>query len=571
MLANLNKNLLVVHNFSELLKGSSDSLTHSFLNHQSNLHDKAEKIGEILEKNGLVTDEDLHLALAEKLRVPFAYLKNFEIDPKALDCLSSELAWQYKVIPLGLIDKDRIAVAMEDPTDNDLIKLLFFVTKKTIEVVVSSRSDIMEAIGRCYGYDVIESTVVDQLNILEGEGEGGEKEREREKHEAERLSQQKPIVKFVNKFIFSAIRHGASDIHIRPNKNDVSLIFRIDGTLVEIYRLSKTTLSGIVSRIKIIGRMNIAVKQIPQDGQSRMEVEGNTVDLRISIIPTIEGESVVIRLLNKQAGLKGLDELGLVDRDLTVLLDLIHRNNGLILVTGPTGSGKSTTLYCLLQEISKQAGNIITIEDPVEYRISGVEQVQVNLAAGLTFARALRNILRHDPDVIMVGEIRDKETAQIAVESALTGHLVLSTLHTNSAAATITRLLEMGIDPYLINATLLGVFTQRLIRLNCPDCLVEENVDNYVRQTLGIDQKEIFYRGNGCSNCNNLGYRGRLATYEFLQMTSAIRHHVYKLANSDKIQALAVREGMLPLTRNALALARQCRTSLAEVYRIRLE
>ncbi len=316
--------------------------------------------------------------------------------------------------------------------------------------------------------------------------------------------------------------------------------------------------------------MNIAERRVPQDGRARVVEGGNVVDLRISIIPTVEGESVVIRLLNTEVGLKTISELGFSERDLPVFSDLIHKSYGIILVTGPTGSGKSTTLYAALEEVRKQNVNIITVEDPVEYHIPGIEQIQVNSAIGFTFARALRNILRHDPDVIMIGEIRDEETARIAVQSALTGHLVLSTLHTNDASGAVTRLMDMGIESYLLSSSLLGVLAQRLMRRNCIECAREEDVEPGIRISLGVPKDEVFYKGAGCERCNGTGYSGRLAVYELLLVTSGLRRLIKEGVASEQIQREAAKEGMVPLTANALSQARIGVTSLEEVYRVRL-
>ena len=525
-------------------------------------------LGEILEQRGIVSDEDLHLALAEKLKLPFVYLADFDIDSQALSYLPEELARQYRLLPIALLDGKRIIVAMDDPTDNDAIQTLAFVTGKPIEVVIAARGDILTAIDRYYRNDISESSTQSINALFESESPSVQ---ELERQLAERLSQQKPIVRFVNHLLKSGIRRRASDIHIRPTEEGANLIFRIDGTLVDISCFNKITARGVISRLKILGGMNIAIKRLPQDGQSRIICDGSTVDLRLSIMPTVEGESVAIRILNKQANLKNLDDIGFRPHELNLCRELIQRSSGMILVTGPTGGGKSTTLYCMLQEIIQQNVSIITVEDPVEYRVPGIEQVQVNTAAGLTFARVLRNVLRHDPDVVMIGEIRDRETAQIAVESALTGHLVLSTLHTNSAAATVTRLLEMGIEPYLINATLLGVVNQRLVRLNCPDCLVEEPSQDALHRSLGLSAAETFYHGAGCSHCNDLGFHGRMAVYEFLQVTPLLRQCILQAVDTDKLWAQAIQDGMRPLTQNALDAARQRLIPLSEVYRVRME
>jgi type IV pilus assembly protein PilB len=316
--------------------------------------------------------------------------------------------------------------------------------------------------------------------------------------------------------------------------------------------------------------MDISERRIPQDGRAIVIVNNHNVDLRISVMPTVNGESVVIRLLDTMVGLRSLDQLGFDEWNYKMLKDMISKSYGVLLVTGPTGSGKSTTLYAAIEHIRKTNVNVITAEDPVEYHISGIEQMQVNHKVGYTFARILRNILRHDPDVIMVGEIRDEETAKIAIESALTGHLVLSTLHTNSATTTLTRLLEMGVQPYLINDTLLGVLAQRLVRTNCAYCLQEEHADAAVYEALHINPDEKFYKGKGCEKCRNTGYHGRMAVYELLAMSPQLREMLSSGVGADLIEAKAMEEGMVSLTHNALKAAREQKTSLAEVYRVRL-
>jgi len=317
--------------------------------------------------------------------------------------------------------------------------------------------------------------------------------------------------------------------------------------------------------------MDISERRLPQDGHARMAWGVKTIDLRISVVPTVKGESVVIRILDKDAGLRPLDGLGLQQKEYQLLKRLIARPFGLFLVTGPTGSGKSTTLYAILDEVKKRNVHLLTVEDPVEYDMDGVEQVQISLVKGYTFAQALRQFLRHDPDVIMVGEIRDSETAHIANKAALTGHLVFSTLHTNDAVSTVTRLTDMGVEPYLLSSTLLGVMAQRLVRLNCPHCLVEEKVDDFARRSLNLAPNEKFYRGKGCEACNQMGYRGRVTVCELLAVTPEIAQLINDGAPMQKIQDMAVAQGMTRLGDNAVALARERKTSIEEVLSVQLE
>lgn len=528
--------------------------------------ERSKKLGEILEKMGVVSAEVVHYTLARKLGIPYVKLDNFEIDPLALQEVPVDVARKFCAIPLFNY-RNWLVVALEDPANLEVIDILSFMTKRHIEVAIASQADIESAIDRYYG-------VRNEAEIEEALGEMGSglvTEEKIELFEVERLAREKPIVRLVNNIILDAIRRNASDIHVRPQEDTVELWNRIDGTLVLIRNFGKSLLATVVSRIKIICQMDIAERRLPQDGRSSIVSEGDVVDLRISVIPTVEGESVVIRILNTATGLRSIDQLGFVKRDLAVFQDSLHKSHGVFLVTGPTGCGKSTTLYSALQEVQKQNVNIVTVENPVEYHIAGIEQIQVGNVPGYTFARALRHILRHDPDVIMVGEIRDEETAKITIESALTGHLVLSTLHTNNAASAVTRLMEMGIEPYLITATLLGVLAQRLARRNCPHCIEEEEVEPAVRESLGVSEDELFYKGKGCDACNQTGFSGRIAVYELLQVTPKLRSNLVAGVSADKLHSIAVDEGMLPLTQNTLRHARQRTIPLSEVYRVRLE
>ncbi len=530
---------------------------------QEQISERGKKLGEYLRDKGIIGEDQVNVALARKLNIPFVNLGNFDIDPKALACLPQSLARQHTLIPLCFYNGG-LVIAMDDPTNTEAIENAQFVCGYNVELAKASRSDITNAISEWYedesdmDEDITTTKIPDQ-------------DEELTLHEAERLGKEKPIVRLVNRIIIDAIRRRASDIHIRPLEDHVDLLLRIDGMLIKVRRFHKRLLPAVTSRIKILGRMNIAERRIPQDGRSKMVDNNSIIDLRISIIPTVDGESVVIRLLNTEHGLKSIGQLGFNDHDMEIIQDLLHKSYGMILVTGPTGSGKSTTLYATLQELIKQNVNIITVEDPVEYHVSGIEQIQVNTAPGYTFAKALRHIVRHDPDVIMIGEIRDHETCKIAIESALTGHLVISTLHTNDAAGAVTRLVEMGIEAFLLNATLLGILAQRLVRRNCPQCMQQESPDPSVRKVLGVTDDEIFYKGTGCEHCNNTGYSGRMAVYELLTLSPKLHRLIQGSVSSDTIRRQAIAEGMVPLTQNALSLARQRATSLAEVYRVRLE
>ena len=528
------------------------------LSHQHE-HPELGRLGQVLLELKMISAERLGLTLAQQLGIAQVSLENFDIQPECLKLVPESLARRYLVVPL-MLDGERLIVASPDPTHCELLHLLGFVTGKPVEAVLANANEVEQAISRLYAsataHELPENETSEQSLSL---------------HRIKQLAEDPPTVRFVDSLLEEAISRRASDIHLRPGEHDVVILLRIDGVLLEIRRVKHSNLSAIVSRIKIIGGMNIAERRLPQDGRHMVRQGERTIDLRLSIMPTVHGESVVIRILDTRQSLKTLDQIGFNGRDVERFRDLISHNQGIVLVTGPTGSGKSTTLYAALNGIKSSGVNIITVEDPVEYQIDGIRQIQVKPQIGYTFARALRHILRHDPDVIMVGEIRDQETAMMATESALTGHLVLSTLHTNSAATTITRLLEIGIAPYLLNASLLGVLAQRLVRRNCPHCLVEEEVSAHVRSTLGLSRDEPFYVGSGCEHCRNLGFAGRVAAYELLEVTPALRALIEPSVSAQSIEQQAIHDGMRPLTQSALQLARDKLIPLNEVYRVRLE
>jgi len=523
------------------------------------------RLGKLLVKLGLVTPTQVSVALGKKFGIPFVQLREFEIKADVLSLVPPDLALQYNILPLADIDGVLI-LAMEDPMDWEARDVIRFHANRMVDAVIASAHDIGLTLSDYYSQqDEIESYDDIELDLLP------KKDAEADYDALTDQVEQKPVVRMLNALLQQAVLRQASDINVRPEHDRVNVFFRVDGKLQFVRSLNRTMLLPLVTRIKVIGRMDIAEHHMPQDGHARLKRGSNEVDLRLSIIPTITGESVVIRILDTQVGLKTLDTIGFDDRELGILHDLVNRSFGMFLVTGPTGSGKSTTLYAVLNELKRKSPHIITVEDPVEYHMQGVEQIQVLNARGYSFAEALRHILRHDPDVVMVGEIRDVETARIANKAALTGHIVLSTLHTNDAASSFTRLLDMGIEPYLLSTTMLGSMAQRLVRLNCPHCSVESNDEAEVRMELGVAEDEVFYRGAGCPSCSNTGYHGRLAVCELLPVTYKIRKLISDGADSQQIKQAAIDEGMVTLTEHALKLARQGRTSLEEVYAIRLD
>lgn len=526
-------------------------------------------LGDILVELGYCNREQITAALSRKLGIPYVKLGEFEIPPQVLHLIPEDIALQYSVLPLAK-HNNRLIIAMENPLNWEVMELLRFHTNHNIDAVITSSAEISKVLDKYY-LQHSEDTLAQINGEVEIIAEENHKQDMAVIQNMAKEAQKKPIVRLVNALITQGIQHRASDIHIRPGKERINIYYRIDGKLQFSRSLSRALLPAIVSRIKITGRMDIAERRLPQDGHSRVLTEGNTVDLRISVMPTINGESVVIRILDKRIGLKPLDKLGLGLEETKKIRQLIGRSYGMLLVTGPTGSGKSTTLYAVLEAIRERNPHIITVEDPVEYDMEGIEQIQIASGMGYTFAEALRHILRHDPDVIMVGEIRDLETARIANKAALTGHLMLSTLHTNDAASTVTRLIDMGVEPYLLSSTLLGVMAQRLVRLNCPLCLIEEPVDAEARELLGLAENETFYYGKGCTNCNNTGYHGRSMVCELLVISPRLSSLINRGANSQEIKQAALQEGMKNLTLNALELARQKRTSIEEVLSVRLE
>ena len=505
-------------------------------------------------------------AIAQSLGLPLVRLERISAQSDALALIPPDLARRLRAVPLRL-HKGLLAVAMEDPSGPDAQRLLDFLSRERVLPLVASPIQIREAIAR--HYDQVEDRAMAlqlglDTDIIDAQSPS--------EQEAQRLALEMPVVSMVHTLIADAVSRRASDIHLRPGENATDVLFRIDDELVPVRRLARALNPAVVSRIKVLAGMNLAEHRRPQDGRTTFHIDdARSVDLRISLLPTVFGESIVIRLLDTTESLWNLDELGLSEADRRRVEDVMARSHGMFLATGPTGCGKSTTLYAMLMELRKQRINILTIEDPVEFHIADIQQMQVNRAAGFTFASAMRNFVRHDPDVIMVGEIRDRETADIAVESALTGHLMLSTLHTNTAATTVTRLLDLGVESYLLRTSLLAVISQRLVRLTCQHCRVEEAVDMHVRETLGIAADERFQIGRGCHHCEGLGVFRRQAVYELMVMTPRLRRLIVPGADADALHEAAIAEGMIPITQAAVALARSGAISLTEAWRVRAD
>lgn len=520
-------------------------------------------LGQILIEMGLVTPDQINVALAQKLGIPYVRVQDYDLNADVLAKLPADVVTQNNVLPLGIVT-GKLIVAMENPFNYTVLEALRFNSRLPVEVVMAPAQDITVALSK-YFTQFTEHEALEDLDISVEAGGASSKDAQIAAHVIEAEAQKKPIVRLLNAIILQAITRGASDVNIRPERDAVNVFYRIDGRMQFSRTISKSLLPALVSRIKIIGQMDIAERRFPQDGHARITRGERIVDLRISVMPTVSGESVVIRILDKSTGLKSLSDLGFSERDLNLIKELLTRPHGMLLVTGPTGSGKSTTVYALLNELKRYNPHILTVEDPVEYDMEGVEQVQISLAKNYTFAEALRHFLRHDPDVIMVGEIRDEETAHIANKAALTGHLVLSTLHTNDAVSTVTRLADMGVEPYLLSTTLLAVIAQRLVRLNCTRCQVEDHVAPYLRQRFGIQPDEKFVRGEGCYQCGFSGYKGRTTICELLHVTPTVAESINQGSTYQALLEVVLKEGMVRLTTNGLALARAGQTTVEEV------
>jgi type IV pilus assembly protein PilB len=517
-------------------------------------------IGRILIEKGFLTEEDLLAVLADQAGFEFVDLTEHPVDPSAAALIPDSICRRYGLIAIGF-NGDRLQVAMSDPQNVVARDDVKSVSGKEIEVVVAAPGAILEALDKLSRLD----TDIEAL--------AGESEEEEDLAKLKEISEDAPAVRFVNMLISQAVQDRASDIHIEPQNKDVVVRYRIDGVLKEHMRSGKSIHPAIISRLKIMAEMNIAEHRIPQDGRISMKIMGREIDMRASCVPTVWGEKFVMRILDKQAGIVSLDKLGLLEENAEKLKSAYTKPYGAIFCSGPTGSGKTTTLYSILRVIASPDKNTVTVEDPVEYKITGLNQVQVNAKAGLTFASALRGIVRADPDIIMVGEIRDLETAHIAIESALTGHLVLSSIHTNDAPSTPARLVEMGVEPYLVGSALDCVISQRLARRVCERCRepyqpTEETLVNVGWPLEEESELPVLYKAVGCGHCSKTGYRGRIALHEIMMVTEEIERMVVERRTSEEIKKVAVMEGMKPLRLDGLAKVRLGITTLDEIMRV---
>ena len=503
-----------------------------------------------IEQQDLVVETDMLQVLAEQAGLPFVHLSDYPLsDLKPLKLIPARLARDYKVFPLREEEDGSIVVAICDPLNITIIDDLRLLLDREISPVVASEDEIMDYIDQYYG--VGEESIEKMVEELESEGKETALTysfEELDLSDIERIAQDPPIIQLVNLILLQAIKDRASDLHIEPFSNTLRIRYRVDGALKEISSPPRALQLGICSRIKVMAHMDISETRLPQDGRIRLTIAGREIDLRVSTVPTVYGESIVMRILDKSMMLLGIDQLGFTKETSEKFRKILQLPNGIILVTGPTGCGKTTTLYAALQELNDPGVKIITTEDPVEFEIPGLIQVNINPNVGLTFARCLRSILRQDPDIILVGEIRDLETAQISVQASLTGHLVFSTLHTNSAAATITRLLDMGVEPFLITSTLEAVIGQRLVRLICPSCKRPYQPTPEELADFGATPEEVkdiqFFKGEGCENCGYTGYLGRIGIFELMILTEELRELILERASTETIHNLAVKQGM---------------------------
>ncbi len=521
----------------------------------------------ILIEDNLVTESDLVATLAAHLKLEYVDLNDYPVDAAAARLVSDTLARRYLALPIGWLE-GRLIVAMADPSNVFAIDDIRTVTGAELRVAVATRQSIVESINKYH-------RVMSDAENVSAEA-ASTFEADTSLSTIREVNEDSPIVKLVNLLISQAIADRASDIHIEPAERDLRVRFRIDGVLHEVMRPPKNIQSGIVSRLKVMADINIAERRIPQDGRINTVIKGRDVDLRVATLPTVHGEKVVMRVLDKSTALLRLTDLGFLPENMARYEQSYRKPYGTILVTGPTGSGKSTTLYATLNIVNDESKNVITVEDPVEYQLPGINQVQVNAKAGMTFAAALRSILRSDPDVVLVGEIRDRETAVIAIEAALTGHLVLSTLHTNDAASTPSRLVEMGVEPFLVGSSIDCIVAQRLARRLCQRCKEAYKPEHSELTAVGweferlggIDADFHIYRGKGCGACGGTGYHGRFAIHEVLQVSEEIERLIVERGHTDEIRKTSIGQGMLTLRQAGMAEVANGVTSIEEILRV---
>ncbi|MFM8236418.1 MAG: GspE/PulE family protein [Actinomycetota bacterium] len=523
-------------------------------------------LGRVLIEQGIISEAELVRTLARQVGLEFVDLADLTLDGSVTSIVTETFARRSQALPIGWDEDGKLVVAMADPSNVLAVDDIRARSGADVRTVVATPSQILATIDRCYQVDA----EVDDLVAAASD----EAEPQARLDDIDQLVEDAPIVKFVNLLVQQAVTSRASDIHVEPTEHDLRIRFRIDGVFHEVMRSPRSIQAGVVSRLKVMADINIAERRIPQDGRITMKVSGRSIDLRVATLPTVYGEKVVMRILDKGQAVLDLADLGFLPETLDRFERSYRKPYGTILVTGPTGSGKSTTLYATLNLLNEPHRNIITVEDPVEYRLPGINQVQIHAKAGLTFAGALRSILRSDPDVVLVGEIRDRETAVIAIEAALTGHLVLSTLHTNDAASTPLRLVEMGVEPFLVTSALDAVVAQRLARRLCDKCKVPYQPSEAELIEAGWPVERItgdlptLHRPGGCTACGRTGYRGRFGVHEVMLMTEELERLVIERRSTEEVQKTAVMQGMLTLRDDGLCKVAMGHTSLEEIFRV---
>ncbi|WP_066896403.1 GspE/PulE family protein [Clostridium nigeriense] len=523
------------------------------------------KLGTVLIEEGIVSEDDIIDAIETQTGIEKIDLNNVVFDKRAIKILPQSLCNKYNLIGFGF-EGDKIMVALEDPLNIFAIDDVSISTGLKVKTYIAPKKDIYKFVQINYSSEQVNKAAEELIKeTLESKNIDIDIEEINDVKNA-------PVVKMIEFLFKNSVEMRASDIHIEPYEKEIRIRYRIDGKLTTINTLGVESLAPLITRIKILANLNIAEKRMPQDGRIITKVNNEDVDLRVSILPVVNGEKVVIRILKRESYMMGKEILGISKDNLKKLNNIITSPNGIVLVTGPTGSGKSTTLYTILSELNKNDVNIITIEDPVEYTLNGINQVNVNNKVGLTFAKGLRSILRQDPDIVMIGEIRDEETAQIAIKAAITGHLVLSTLHTNDAPSTITRLLDMGIEPYLVATSITGIIAQRLVRRICNNCKEEYIASEYEKSVfnMGNDKTLKLYRGKGCGHCNNTGYNGRVGIYEIMEITKDHRNAINETKNTNLLQEIAIKSGMKTLADECKDLVLNGVTTIEELATITL-
>lgn len=543
---------------------SSDALENA-LKEQETTHDR---LGDIILRNGIVTPDQAAPVLADYFNIQYVKLQDIykDIDPDVIGQVPEELARRFTAIPIETKDQV-LVIAIFDPLNLVAIDTLRIKTGYKIQCVVASENVIEDAIDYCYrGMSNMNQHIEEFIHLETDEDDLLDQE---DPDKMRSGANDQPVVQYVQSLIIQAVNNAASDVHLQPKQKAAELRFRVDGVLYDYDPPPKAMLAAICTRVKILSGLDIAERRLPQDGRFKVTIGKNEIDIRTSLFPTIYGESIVLRLLDTSRPLIGLEEMGLPTESFLQYKQLINRAYGLVLVTGPTGSGKTTTLYSSLNEIKSTEKNIITLEDPVEYRLPFIQQTQINPKIGFDFATGLRSILRQDPDILMVGEIRDKETAEIAIHAALTGHLVFATLHTNDAAGAVVRLVNMGVEPFLISSALLGVVAQRLIRVICSDCQEKYEIDETTLKKLSLKKNgRTFARGKGCPKCLNSGYRGRIGIFELLVIDEEMRKIILESNSADALKARAKTNGMKTLREMGIEKVKEGITTPQEVLRV---